>query len=219
MDLRTELKSSFVAGLLLLAPLAVTVFVVVTVFGWATGILDPIVRQTRLANYTANVHLLAQLLAAVLLVAFVILVGFLADRSIGRRMFGGFDRLVGLLPLVNTVYSSVRQVGDALTRGESRYERVVFVEYPREGLYSIGFVTGDGPGAADEQAGQATYNVFLPNSPNPTAGRLVVVPESDVLETDMSVRRGLRLVVTTGIADTQAEVEALREEEVPKANP
>lgn len=212
MSVRSELKGSFVAGLLLVAPLAVTVFVIRVAFQWLTGIVNPVVAGTRLTNYTGN-QLLAQLLAAVLIAVFIVSVGFLAERSVGRRLFGGFDRLVGIVPLVSTVYVGVRQVGDALTERGSRYDRVVFVEYPREGLYSIGFVTGDGPGPATEAAGEPTHNVFLPNSPNPTAGRLVVVPGSQVHETDMSVRRGIRLVMTTGMADTEAEVEALRRDE------
>lgn len=213
MDLRTGFKNSLVAGVLLVAPLAVTAFVVVTVFGWLTGVVDPIVTGTRLTRYTGD-RLLARVVAALLLLGLVVLLGFIAELSIGQRAFGGFDRLVGVLPLVSVVYTSVRQVANAMVSGESRYDRVVFVEYPRRGLYSVGFVTAEGPADADEVIGEPSVNVFLPNSPNPTAGRLVVVPESDVHETEMTIRQGIRLVVTTGMAESHDEMEALRREEL-----
>jgi uncharacterized membrane protein len=116
--------------------------------------------------------------------------------------------LVRRVPLVGAVYFGVRQVGESLSRPSEGYERVVLVEYPREGVYSLGFVTNVGPQAALDATGENLLNVFVPNSPNPTAGTLVMVPESEVRELDMSVRRGLRLLVTTGLTgDDVTEVE------------
>lgn len=207
MGLTTRLKSDFVAGLLLVAPLAVTVFVLQFVFTKLAALLAPVVREAGLVQYTGNVQFAAQLLAIVLVVLFITLLGLLADLSIGRRLFGGFDRLVGLIPMVSVIYSSVRQVGNALRNRQNRYESVVLVEFPRVGVYQLGFVTGDSPAPAQTIADQAVYNVFIPNSPNPTAGNLVLVPEERVFETDLSVRRGLRLVVTTGITGDEDEFE------------
>lgn len=212
MALHGKLRRSFVAGLLLVAPLAVTLFVVRLAFRYLSGVLSPVVTWTGLARYTANIDLLAQTLAAVILATVVVLLGFVAQRSVGKRLFGGFDRLVAFVPLVSTVYSSVRQVGEALGDRATRYQEVVIVEYPRLGVYSLGFVTAESPADAERVSGERTYNVFVPNSPNPTAGAPLLVPESRVHETNLSVRRGLRLVVTTGIADTEAGVDRLREE-------
>lgn len=100
---------------------------------------------------------------------------------------------------MSTIHSSVRQVATALVSGESQYESVVLVEYPREGLYSIGLVTAEGIEDVDAVTGVQSVSVFLPNSPNPTAGRLVMVPEDQIHQTDMSVRQGMRMIVTTGI--------------------
>lgn len=210
--MHAELRRSFVAGVLLVAPLAVTLFVGWILLRYLAGVLDPVVRFAGLARFTANIDLLAQGLAAVLLAAAVVVLGFLAQRSLGERLFGGFDRLFAFVPLASTVYSSVRQVGEALADRTNRYEAVVLVEYPRVGVYSLGFVTGDSPSDAAVVTGEPTYNVFVPNSPNPTAGNLILVPESNVHETELTVRRGIRLIVTTGMADTDAELERLREE-------
>lgn len=212
MGLHADLRRSFVAGLLIVAPLAVTLFVGRIVLRYLAELLNPVVRVAGLTRFTANIDLLAQVLAAVLLAAIVVALGFLAQRSLGKRLFGGFDRLFAFVPLASTVYSSVRQVGEALADRANRYEAVVLVEYPRIGVYSLGFVTGESPSDASTVTGEPTYNVFVPNSPNPTAGNLILVPESNVHETALSVRRGIRLIVTTGMADTEGEMERLREE-------
>lgn len=212
MRLRAELRRSVVAGVLIVAPLAVTVLVLRVAYGYLLGILRPIVRDLGLTRLVGGEPLAAQALALALVAVTLVGLGFLAQRSVGRRLFGGFDRLVGFVPLVSTVYSGVRQVADTLVSGESRYERVVVVEYPRHEVYSLGFVTGDAPPVADEVAGEPVLNVFVPNSPNPTGGRLVLVPDSHLHETDMSIRRGIRLVMTTGITESESEAERLRRE-------
>lgn len=206
------MRRSFYAGVVLVAPLAVTVFVLTFAFSQLVGFLDPIVHETRLVEYTANVELAAQLLAAVLIALAVTVLGYLAQRSVGARAVDGFERLVGLIPIVSVIYTGVRQVSNALVDRNVSYERVVLVEYPHRGVYSIGFVTGDAPDEAERIADQEVYNVFLPASPNPTGGRLVMAAADRVHETDMNVRRGLRLLVTTGLADTEAELAELRQD-------
>jgi uncharacterized membrane protein len=212
MRLREVLRNSFVAGLALLAPLVVTIVAMQFLVGWVTTFIDPVVQGTRLTRYTANIEAVAQALALLSIVVFVVALGYLAQGRIGQRVFAWIDRGIGVVPLVSIVYSSVRQVANALTEGSSRYKRVVMVEYPREGVYSIGFVTGDGPDEAANVAGERLYNVFLPNSPNPTGGRFLMVPEDEIQELDISVRRGVRLLVTTGMAESDEEVAQLRAE-------
>jgi uncharacterized membrane protein len=201
MRLTAGLKNSFVSGMILVAPLVLTLYVLRVIVGWSSQFLNPIVRGTRLTQYTGNVEIAAQLLAAVLVVAVITVLGYLAKKSVGRQLFGRVGRLVNLIPLVSTIYFGVRQVADSLVERNTAYESVVLVEYPREGVYSIGLVTGESPAAVESHVGGETYNVFLPNSPNPTAGRLVCLPEDQVHEIDMSVRRGMRLIVTTGMGE------------------
>lgn len=215
MGVRTELRRSVLAGVLIVAPIAVTVVVLRLAYGYLLGILGPIVRDLGLTNLVGGEPLAAQALALSMVLAALLGLGFLAQRSIGERLFGGFDRLVGFVPLVSTVYSGVRQVANTLVSGESRYESVVVVEYPRLSVYSLGFVTGDAPAAVRKVAGEDAVNVFVPNSPNPTGGRLMIVPERQVHETDIPIRRGLRLVMTTGITQSAAETERLRRESLP----
>ena len=193
------LRRSFVAGLILLAPLVVTVYVLRVLAIWSLAVVDPVVAGTRLTEYTANIELVAQVVAAVLIVAAVTALGAAARWSVGRRLFGRVGRVVNIIPLVNVVYASVRQVASALVERETAYDRAVLVEHPREGQYAIGFVTGESPASVESVTDEPALNVYLPNSPNPTGGRLAILPTSQVHEIDLSVRRALRLVVTTGM--------------------
>jgi uncharacterized membrane protein len=201
MGIGDAIQRSFVAGLILIAPLVVTVYVVRTLVSWSLRFIDPVVAGTRLTQYTNNDQIAAQVVALVAVLLAVVLLGYLAQRNVGRQLFGNVGRVVNVIPLVNTIYSSVRQVANSLVDRDEAYESVVLVEYPREGIYAIGLVTGDSPVDVEEFDGEPMYNVYFPNSPNPTGGRLALVPESDLHETEMSVRAGMGLLVTTGVTE------------------
>ena len=210
MALVDEIKSGFVAGLALVAPLFITIVAFQLVFGWLRGIIDPVVAGTGLQRFTGNVPYLAEVIAIVLLVLAVAVLGFVAQRRLGAFVFGVIDRGLARVPVFSVVYTGVRQVADALTSQQSRYEKVGLVEYPREGLYALGFITSESPVAVEEETGVETYNVYLPSSPNPTQGKFALVPEDEIRELDMTVSQGIRLLVTTGIADDRQGMEELQ---------
>lgn len=198
------IKSSFIAGIILLTPLVVTVYVLWILSGWLLGVVNPVVQGTQLAAYTNN-EVVAQFIAGGGIVFLVVILGFIAQQQVGKRTFRGMGRVVNVVPLVNLIYGSVRQVANALVMRDSDFEQIVLVEYPREGVYRYGLVTGDSPDVVTEVTGQPVYNVFIPNSPIPTAGWLVLLPESKINEIDMSVSKGMQLIVTTGFgADSGA---------------
>jgi uncharacterized membrane protein len=190
-----------IAGLVLVAPLVITTVALRIAFRWILGLIDPIVQATQLTRYTANIEIVAQLLTLGAILLLIMLLGFVTQRGIGGRTLGGMDRAIGLVPLVRVIYSSVQQVADSLLSSGSRFESVVLVEYPREGVYSLGFVTDESPEPVQTEIGPA-YNVYLPHSPNPTNGWLSIVPEDQVYEIDMSPRRGIHLLVTTGMGQS-----------------
>ncbi|WP_367996850.1 DUF502 domain-containing protein [Haloferax volcanii] len=205
MDVLSRLRSSFVTGLILVTPLAVTVFVLQFAFNRITAALRPVVREvtpflTGALNYSGDIVFISQVLSALTIAVAVSLLGYLASMSLGQRLFGSFERGVRLLPLVRTIYFGVRQVSESLTEPTAGYDRVVLVEYPREGLFSIGFVTNEAPPSVSEVSDDDLFTVFVPHSPNPTAGALVMVSPDEIRELDMPVRRGLRLLVTTGLS-------------------
>ncbi|MCO8268117.1 DUF502 domain-containing protein [Haloferax prahovense] len=205
MDVLARLRSSFVTGLILVTPLAVTVFVLQFVFNRITAALRPVVREVTpflagALNYSGDIVFISQVLSALIIAVAISLLGYLASISLGQRLFGSFERGVRLLPLVRTIYFGVRQVSESLTEPTAGYDRVVLVEYPREGLFSIGFVTNEAPQSVSAVSDDDLFTVFVPNSPNPTAGALIMVSPEEIRELDMPVRRGLRLLVTTGLS-------------------
>ncbi|MFW6003286.1 MAG: DUF502 domain-containing protein [Halanaeroarchaeum sp.] len=206
MNTRSRIESSFVAGLILIAPLVVTVLVLRVLIGWTQQFVDPLVAGTRLTQYTGNNELVAQLMAVIMILGAITLLGYLAQRSIGRQVFGNMGRFVNVIPLISTLYLSVRQVSNALVERRTAYDGVALVEYPREDMYYIGLITGDSPTVVEKFTDEKMYNVFLPNSPNPTGGRLLLLPEHQVHEIDMSVRRGMQLIVTSGIGADERSV-------------
>jgi len=215
MPIVDSLKRHFVAGLVLIAPLVVTLFVIRVLAGWVLGIVTPPIQATRLDALVGD-RLAAQLLVVAGLLVVITLLGWITERAVGRRVLGSVSRLVNFVPLVSVIYGSVRQVAEGVVNRNTQYESVVLVEYPREGIYSIGLVTGNSPAAAETLAGQEVYNVFFPASPNPTQGKLVLVPEDRVHQTDLPVRRGLQLLMTTGMVDEE-EPEELLDEVAPPA--
>jgi uncharacterized membrane protein len=210
MTLLTRLRNSFITGLFLVAPLAVTLFVLQVVFEWVTTTIRPVVRQVlpflqTTLDYSGDLVLVAQVFSAVLIALAITVVGYLASKSLGQRLFGGFERGVRLIPLVRTIYFGVRQVSESLTESTESYDRVVLVQYPRERHWMLGFVTSESPRSISQAAGDDLYTVFIPHSPNPTAGKLMMVAEADMRELDMSVRRGFRIIVTTGLSAEDME--------------
>jgi uncharacterized membrane protein len=207
MRIKTTLKSNFVAGLILVAPLVVTLFVLRTITGWISGTLTPVITGTRLETFTANNVFLAQVLLLVVLVAAIVAVGSLAQRSVGRRFFGKTGRVVDFLPVFRTIYGTVRGMATSVSSRGSDFESVVYVEYPTKGVYRLGLVTGESPGDLESVAGEPAYNVFFPGSPNPTQGALNLIPESELHESDMSVRAAIRFLMTTGMDGKKTPIE------------
>jgi uncharacterized membrane protein len=210
MSLATRLRNSFITGLFLVAPLAVTLFVLQFAFQWVTTTIRPVVRQVQPAlastlDYSGDLVLASQVLSALLIAVTITFAGYLASKSVGQRLFGGFERGIRLIPLVRTIYFGVRQVSESLTESTESYDRVVLVEYPRERHWMLGFVTGESPRRVNQATDEDLLTVFIPHSPNPTVGKLVMVPDEELWELDMSVRMGFRIIVTTGLSTDDME--------------
>jgi len=213
MRIKTSLKSDFLAGLILVAPLVATLVILQIAISWVSGFLDPVIEGTRLATFTADNRLLAELLAIALFAVVVTVVGAAAQWSVGKRFFGRTGRVVTFIPVVRTIYGSIRGMVSSVASRSSEFESVVYVEWPQDGIYRLGLKTGDSPADLEEVAGERAYNVFVPGSPNPTQGSLVLVPESQAYESELSVRAAIRLLMTTGMTESDSVIE-LDEEDI-----
>ncbi len=205
--LLAHLRGKLVRGLLLLLPLLVTVWLLGLLFDIVNWNVTPWVRRLVLRLGIEELEgLFARLgipvMSLILTVALIYLVGLLASNLVGRRIGRAFESVILRIPLVNSVYGSARQLLDAFSMGGKRtFSKVVILEYPRRGVWTVGFLTTEtehriptrGPGRAN------SVPVFLPTTPNPTSGWMVLVPTTDLRVLDMTVEEGIKLVVSGGI--------------------
>lgn len=208
MGLWNRLKQSFVSGMIAIIPLLITLVIVKFLAGWAFMIIDPIVRSTDLTSYTGNIEIVAQLIAGAFVVISLTTIGYISNYKLGKRVRGNILKIVNDIPLFGTVYKTVNQISESFTGGNSRFKEVVLIEFPREGIYSMGLVTNESPDAMEESVDKDLETVFIPMSPNPTMGNLIMVERDEYTKLDMKVSKGMKLLLTTGIAFEDDELPA-----------
>jgi len=186
-----------IAGLLILAPAALTIYVLIAIFRLMDGVFGPVVDRA-LSVYIPDAHVPGLGLVMTLLV--VLLLGWLSTRVVGRRMIAGFERLIQRVPVVRTVYAATKGVLEAVSRDKAEaFTRVVLIEYPKSNVFALGFVTR---GARWEGIDPRTADmllVFVPTTPNPTSGFLLLVPRAEAIALPISVEEGIRMVISGGI--------------------
>ena len=204
--MRHRVRTYFLAGLLALIPLIVTIGILSWLFNVLDGFLGPYIYDW-LGRPMPGLGLIAT-------IVLVFAIGIVTTNIIGRRLMGAVDEALHRIPLVRSIYSMTKQVSDSLLQARTvAFQQVVLIEYPRRGLYQIGFVTGMIEGPLQERlaakAGERLVNVFVPATPNPMAGSLVLLPERDVHGLGISVQDGLKLVISGGLAAPVAQRDAL----------
>lgn len=194
-------RNAFVAGLILLAPLGVT-FVVVrflmdNVGAPASnvffGFLDAELRNQ--AWITTIVNLVSLFVVLVL----VTLLGYLSNYVVGKIAFGMAEKGINRLPFINTVYNTVKQIVETFSKQQKAvFQKTVLVEYPRKGAYALGFLTGDAKGEVQNKTGAEVVNIFVPTTPNPTSGFLLMIPADEVIPLEMTISDGMKLIISGG---------------------
>jgi len=207
-----RLRRYFVGGLLVLIPIFITVWIVQKLFSFFSGFMlgpvtsllggtDVLQRPLPLMGWLGmRVGHLVPFTSVILLLFLIVATGSLARNFLGSRLVHIGERVVGRIPIIRRIYTAVRQISHALLSDRQQaFRRVVMFEYPRRGIWSIGFVTADSE--ADPEHGDTDrphYHVFLPTTPNPTSGYLLIVPKSDCVELDMPVQEALKLIISGG---------------------
>jgi uncharacterized membrane protein len=196
-----HLRRYLIAGMLVWVPLIVTLFIIrflVALLDFTLLLLPPPWRPEALLGF--NIPGAGVVLAIVLL----LLTGALAANLAGRKLVDFGESVVDRIPLVRSIYSAVKQVlKTLLTSGGQSFRRVLMVEYPRKGLWTIGFQTGVGVGEVQQHTERQLVTVFIPTTPNPTSGFIILVPEEDAIALDMSVEEGLKFVMSLGVVEPQ----------------
>jgi uncharacterized membrane protein len=189
-----RVRRFYIAGILVLAPTALTVWVVWSLFSFFDNILGTELRARGITVFG---------LGFVLLNAVVLLLGWLATNFLGKRVFGLWDRLMHRVPLINKIYATLRQIAELLLgRGESggTFGRVAIVEFPSagSGSWGLGFVTSSASGEAGVKTGKPVRSVFIPSAVNPTTGFLLLVPEDRIVYLEMTAEQAMKMIVSAG---------------------
>lgn len=194
--MRGRLRRYLIAGLLVWLPLGVTVLVIKALVGFMDQWL-PLLPPRWQPDALLGFHLPGVGVALSVLVVFV--TGVLAANLFGRQLVALWESLLGRIPLVNTIYSSVKQLAETMfsSSGQS-FRKVLLIEYPRKGLWTLAFQTGTGMGEAQRLIGGDVVSVYVPTTPNPTSGFFLMVPREEVVELEMSVDDGLKMILSMG---------------------
>lgn len=200
-----RIRARFLGGFLVLLPLFVTLWVLLflfrlidrTITPWVVGLLAWLRMPVPVEAW---IRPLAPVLALVLTAAVICLFGVLAGDVFGRSVLRGIDSLFLRVPLIKFVYGSSRQIMDAFTAsGSQAFQKVVLVEYPRRGMYAIGFATGEGIRFLHTGNGAELVTVFLPTTPNPTSGMMVALPPGEVQALPLTVEEGMKMIISGGL--------------------
>ena len=185
------MRRHFLAGLLVLAPTVVTGWIVWKIFITIDSSIEPLQRRFPLIDIPG--------IGFVIVIALIWFTGLLASNLIGRRIFGMGERMMNSIPLIRRIYTAVKEIGEVfLTDKKTAFQRVVLIHYPHDRAYALAFVTNDGGGYFDSLTGDNLVNVFLPTTPNPTSGFMLMLPKTDVRPVDITVEVAMKIVISGG---------------------
>lgn len=191
------IKRYLIAGILVMAPIWITLLLIkflISIFDNFINLLPKAYQPDTLLGF----HVPG--LGIIFTILLVFIIGILATNFIGKHILAVWEAILDKIPLVRSIYSGVKKVLQTiLTSGDMSFRKVLLVEYPRKGLWSIAFQTGNGFNKVEEQTGEAMVTIFIPTTPNPTSGYLIIVPRNDTIELDISIDEALKMVISLGV--------------------
>lgn len=202
-----RLRRYLVAGLLIWVPLGVTLLIIkflVDVMDQTLLLLPEGMRPDHLLGFRIPG------LGIVLAMAVVIGTGIIVANLFGQQLLQLGEQVLDRIPLVRTIYASVKKLMQSIFTGSGKsFRKVVLIEYPRAGIWSLAFLTGDGAPEINEKTGADMVSVFIPTTPNPTSGFMLLLPRADVIELDMPVDDGFKMIISVGVVVPEARKDAL----------
>lgn len=209
---KQDLKNDLIAGLLVVIPLATTIWLTITVASWVINFLTRIPKQLNpfdeMNPILVNLTNLAVGLAVPLLC--ILLIGLMARNIAGRWLLDVGERLLQAIPLAGSVYKTLKQLLETLLKDTNgKFRRVILVEYPRQGIWAIAFVTGTIGNEIQSQLSRPMLSVFIPTTPNPTTGWYAIVPEEEVVNLSMSIEDAFKVVISGGIVTPNTPIPPL----------
>jgi len=193
------LRSSFLTGIVVIAPVSVTIWLLWSMAGWIDGFVLPLVPSTIQPEKYIGINLRG--IGVIFFLIFTVFVGWVAKGLIGRSLIRWAETLVDRMPIVRSIYSGIKQISETVfAQTERSFEKAVLIEYPRRGIWAIGFISTEAKGEiARRRPQEELQSVFVPTTPNPTSGFLLYFPKEDVIELDMTVEEAAKLVISAGL--------------------
>jgi uncharacterized membrane protein len=204
---RQDLKNDLIAGLLVVIPLATTIWLSINIATWVIDVLTRIPKQINPFDglNPILVNLLNLLVGLTVPTLSILLIGLMARNIAGKWLLNVGEQLLQAIPLAGAVYKTLKQLLETLLKdSNNRFRQVVMVEYPRRGIWALAFVTGPLSEDIQAQMPEPMLNLFIPTTPNPTTGWYAVVPAQDVLKLSMSVEDAFKVIVSGGIVSPGA---------------
>ena len=196
-----KVRGNFLAGLIVIAPIGFTMWIINSIIGWIDGWVLPLIPYNY--HFAEYIGINLKGLGVIFFLVFTVLVGWVAKGILGRTFLRVGENLVDRTPIVRSVYSGIKQIAETvLSSRDSSFEKACLIEYPRKGIWAIAFVASDSRGEIAEKnpdKQNQLVSVFIPTTPNPTSGFLLFIPKSDITYLDMTIEEAAKLVISAGL--------------------
>ena len=188
----SKIRNNFIAGIVVLIPIGITLYL--------TFFLIRISGQIIPKEINPNNYLPFDIPGIEILMAIVIitLIGWLSLSFLGKKFFEFFNHILKKIPILRTIYSAIGQMTETFTKSDGKQKSVVLLEYPRKAIWAVGFATKENEGLIKDKVGEDIINVFVPTTPNPTSGFLLMVPKKDLIYLDVSFEQASKFIVSAG---------------------
>ena len=192
-----KVRNNFIAGIVVLIPIGITLYLTIFLVSISSKILPKEINPNHYLPY--NIPGL-EIIIAVIIITFI---GWLSLSFIGKRMLRLFENILQKIPILRTIYSAIGQMTDTFTSSDKDKKNVVLVEYQRKGSWAVGFATKDNQGEISNKTKQKLVNVFIPTTPNPTSGFLLMFPKEEVIYLDLTFEEASKFIVSAGTTNTR----------------
>jgi len=193
MMLKNSTKYYLITGLLSILPIAITGWLVIKLFRYFANPgakIVAIIFKEDIPKY------IPELAGFILTVLFIYIVGVLVSNVLGNQIYGWLEKLLSRIPFINTVYTTIKQIISLLSNtNKTAFKKVVFIEYPRKGIWTLAMVTGESMNDNDE----SYYHIFVPTTPNPTSGYFLYIPKNETLPSNLTIEAGLKIIISGGM--------------------
>ena len=188
----SKLRNNFIAGIVVLIPIGITLYLTLFLIRISGKVIP---KEINPNNYLPfNIPGVEIIIALII----ITLIGWLSLSFLGKKFFELFNNILKKIPILRTIYSAIGQMTESFTKTDNKQKSVVLLEYPRKGIWAVGFATNDNKGIIKEKVNEEIVNVFLPTTPNPTSGFLLMVPKKDLIYLEVTFEQASKFIVSAG---------------------